>query len=149
MTVTLSRNNSEPNRYKKSLTQLATVNAKLLSQQTDIVRPSLQLSGNALVGANYAYIPDFNRKYFITAITQLAAGMYQVDLKCDVLSSAYDLGLNGCSGLVERNERDYNGYLEDDMIRTYQNGQVVLKSFPSGFSAGMQNILVMAGGDLS
>ena len=61
-----------------------------LKRDVDIINPRLILIPNlptGFSGINYAYIPEFNRFYFVDSITNLSANLWQLDLSCDVLET--------------------------------------------------------------
>lgn len=147
MTVTTMYNASEANRMTKTLTTLGTLTVRLLSLETEVIDPVLELSGAPPKTCNYLHIPDWDRYYFVTGLTQLENGRYRLTAHVDILSSARDKGLAACSGIVARNEFEYNGYLEDDKIKAYANPYKVQKAFPVGFRQdGVDYVLIVAGG---
>lgn len=147
MTITTFYNASEANRLTKSLTTLATLNARLLSAETEIIDPVFELAGAPPSNCNYLQVQAWSRYYFVTGITQLENGLFRLTAHVDILSSARDKGLTACSGIVSRNEYDYNGYLEDEYVKAYQNPYVVQKAFPRGFRQdGVDYVLIVAGG---
>lgn len=147
MTITTMYNASEANRLTKSLTTLATLNVRLLSAETEIIDPVFELSGAPPSNCNYLQVQAWNRYYFVTGLTQLENGLYRLTAHVDILSSARDKGLTACSGIVARNEYDYNGYLEDEYVKAYQNPYVVQKAFPRGFRQdGVDYVMIIAGG---
>lgn len=44
-------------------------------------------TADALPEFNYAYIPDFNRYYFVSEIVSVRTGLWRVSMRCDVLMS--------------------------------------------------------------
>lgn len=65
---------------------------------------------------NYAYIPDFNRYYFVTDIVSVRSGLWLFKLKCDVLMSFKD-DIYDLECIVARNETTYNLMLSDSKMK--------------------------------
>ena len=57
-----------------------------LKEDTSIEKPSFVLSGQNF-NYNYAYVPIWNRYYFVNNITSICDGLYQLDLTEDYLAS--------------------------------------------------------------
>lgn len=64
--------------------------------------------------ANYAYIPDFNRYYFITDITAISRYLWQISMSVDVLMTYYDDIMN-LSAFIARNQNLYSPFVVDDL----------------------------------
>lgn len=77
-----------------------------------------------VLAANYAYIPEFNRYYFINDIISVRRNIWQLIMNVDVLMSYKDelLKLNA---FVIRNEFDFNKYVKDDMVSYYYDKEVI------------------------
>lgn len=139
MILTLYTSTSDKNRIDKSafLTTLVTLTGTMktessiinpiiaidLSQESVIVDDdSLEVAsdGKSIIGdtlanllkANYAYIPDFNRYYFITNIVQVTTFILRFELSCDCLMS-YQEEIYSLSALVTRNETTFDPLMED------------------------------------
>lgn len=82
---------------------------------SSIIDPVLILS-DFPEGANYCYIPKFNRYYFVRDIVVGPAGKYYVTCHVDVLESNA-LEILGCYGYVNRGGRpvDWETYLPDNL----------------------------------
>ena len=75
------------NTINKELTNKKTYDIKL-KENTNIINPMIILSSETLLTSyNYAYIPDFERYYFINSITINSKKVYVLSLECDVLES--------------------------------------------------------------
>lgn len=77
--------------------------------KTDIVNPVVILSSPTLILSNYAYIPDFNRYYFVDKIELFPNSIYHITLRCDVLESFKDEIL-ASSGFVNQQTNNVNKY---------------------------------------
>lgn len=70
---------------------------------------------NYVLSANYSYIPEFNRYYFITDIISIRNNIWRLNMRCDVLMS-YSKEIKKLKALIKRNEFDYNNLIIDDLI---------------------------------
>lgn len=144
MTLEIYTNNSRDNARVKNITLMASLTGTMRNE-TSIIDPVIRIEGTVPPTANYMYIPEFGRYYFITDVVSKRANVYEIHAHCDVLSSA-GVGLDSCVGIVRRQENAWNLYLDDGVFKAYSNPNVVQKAFPSGFStANMCYILAVAG----
>ena len=88
--------------------------------------------GEDILQFNYAYIPEFNRYYYVNEIQLIRTGFYLVRLSCDVLMSFKDSILS-LRASVARNEFDYNPLINDDAI-PFESGEIVNFSKPSNIA---------------
>ena len=79
---------------------------------------------NYVLSANYVYIPDFNRYYFINDITSVRQNLWRLSLHVDVLMS-YKNEINNTNAFVSRNEFNYDPMVRDDEISYYYDKDVV------------------------
>ena len=95
---------------------------------------------------NYAYIEDFDRYYFVE-IVKKPAGLADIILKQDVLSSHFDKVKN-INAIISRQESAYNLYLPDGNIPMQTKKNVVTKRFAKSLSdtTGAM-ILITQGGE--
>lgn len=68
-----------------------------------------------VLAANYAYIPEFNRYYFINDIISIRKNIWQLVMNVDVLMS-YRKEIENTYAVVGRNQYIFNDYLFDDRI---------------------------------
>lgn len=134
MTITLYRNISEKNAFNKTLTELTTLTGTL-REQSSIIDPVINIAGiDDFIGSmNYAYIPEFNRYYFITNIESVRAGLWRVSFHVDVLYT-YREQIKDNYAIIERNEIEYDLKLNDGLFKTQQNPRIAQFPFPSGFN---------------
>ena len=144
--VLLQRNSSETIRINKVVNTILSLNG-ILRDGSSIIDPVILIEDNIGLGTlnvvNYMTIPEFGRSYFVGDIVSVRNGLIQVSGHVDVLSSfSGDIKQN--TGIVFRQERQYNLYLNDGVLEAYQNSIVTTKKFPSGFS-GSSYVLALAG----
>ena len=146
MNVTLYKNTSEKAKVGKTLAS-ASVHTGTLREGCEVVNPTIIVEGDNLSDFNYMYIPEFHRYYFITGITSIKKGLWQIDGHCDVLES-YKEQIKTQKAVVERQEQKYNLYLNDPDWKVYCNKEVLTRTFPSGFlDTGVYYLTVVGGYD--
>ena len=146
MNVTLYKNTSEKAKVGKTLTS-ASVHTGTLREGCEVVNPTIIVEGNNLSDFNYMYIPEFHRYYFITGITSVKKGLWQIDGHCDVLES-YKEQIKAQKAVIARQEQKYNLYLNDPEWKVYTNKQVLTRTFPRGFlDTGVYYLTVVGGYD--
>lgn len=78
---------------------------------------------NKVLTANYAYIPEFNRYYFVTDITAIGRNLWMISMSVDVLMSYYGDILN-LNAFIARNQNDYDSYVVDDLANFKYNKDI-------------------------
>ena len=76
-----------------------------------------------VLAANYAYIPEFNRYYFINDIISVRKNIWQLVMNVDVLMSYKDHILK-LDAFVTRNEFKFNPLVKDDLVSYYYDKEV-------------------------
>lgn len=130
MTINFFNNKSDSNVVNKTLTQLFSVNAEL-KQNTSILNPTLRIkSGNLsqLATANYFYVPNFKRYYYISNITLGFGGIAEVIGRVDVLMSFKEEYI-ALQAILERQENTFNTYLNDEQFLTNNKTQTYVHLF--------------------
>lgn len=145
MTVELQTNNSENNKLKKSVSNIATKTGSL-RESTSIVNPKILVQGDltSLKNCNYMTIPDFGRSYFVTDIVAVGKGVVELTGHCDVLSSFSSQILSN-TAVILRQENSFNRYLNDSKFMTYQNNNIKTAVFSGEGFTQAGYILVTAG----
>lgn len=140
-------NNSEREAITKSLTTLETLTGSLRNQSS-IIDPVIEVTGIAsttVTSCNYAYIPEFERYYFVKNIISIRANVWVIQCHVDVLGT-YATQIKAQTAVIRRQENSWNLYLDDGIFKTYQNPKIITKAFPAGFTT--QNfVLAVAGGN--
>lgn len=148
MNITLYNNSSEPNEINKKLTLVDTVSAIIkgvISYENPVL--ILQYDGNVTSDINYFSIPELNRCYFITNITNLTGGRYEIQGRVDVLESfkTHILAL-GCIVDKAQQATNVNMFLDDGSFVCENKEFNSVINFPSGFNEAGEYILITAGG---
>lgn len=144
MNIVLYRNVSENNAVNKNLTELTTLSGTL-REQSSIIDPVITMTDidEHISSMNYAYIPQFNRYYFITNIESVKNGLWRVSFHVDVLFT-YREQIKSNHAIIERNEVEYDLKLNDGLFKTQQNPRIAQFPFPSGFNT-WNYVLAIAG----
>lgn len=149
MNIYLYKNGTEKERVDKSnfLTQVASFTGTL-RDECDILNPVIRFTtdGNftfsQLNSANYAYLEDFGRYYFITDRKVVRANVHDVFLHEDVLFT-WKSGILQNRAIIDRQQEMFNTLMPDSWT-TYQKTQVNSVEFPNGFS-GYSYVLGVSG----
>ena len=103
MVINLYSTSDDTRTVNKTLTSVINITA-LPTENIDILVPSFILEYNAnILNANYAYVPLFNRYYYITNISVIKGNRIIIDLKIDVLKT-YATALTDCTCIAARSE---------------------------------------------
>lgn len=146
MNIKIYKNLSDNNILDKSLTQLGSTLTGTLRETCSVIDPVIKIedyTGFNLQQANYAYIEEFGRYYYINNIVCITDKIFELHMHVDVLKT-YASGIRGNSAVIARQERSYNLYLQDGVFKTYANPHIQIKQFPSGFS-GYHFVFSVAG----
>ena len=138
-------NDSENNKLNKSIRATITVTGNL-KENSSIINPEILVSSNLsnLVGSNYAYISEFNRYYYIVDVISVSNALCLVKMKVDVLMS-FKTELLTNNAIIQKSEHNWNLYLNDGSLKTYQYNHVETIKFPNGFPTGTDLVMAIAG----
>lgn len=114
--IVLYSNSAEINRVNKSeyLEEIATL-AGAFRDSTSVLEPSVTIEYSGVPNFNYAYIPKFNRYYFVNNITSVRTGLWEIDMEVDVLMT-YNSAIINQTAFIDRNENDYNKMINNSLI---------------------------------
>lgn len=143
--ITLMTNTSPKNYIDKSTTNVATVSG-VLKDESNIVNPQIEVElATVPANANYLYIAEFGRYYFVNDIVSTRNGLWRFDCTSDPLTS-FKTQIKACKGIVRRAESHtaYNMMLDDGSLRVYADPKIITKNFPSGFTSP-HYVLAVAG----
>ena len=147
MRITLYFNTSEPNRINKTLTEISSVDGTLRTQSS-VINPVVRIASELnLSNANYMYIDEFHRYYFINDIVSVRTGIWEISAHVDVLST-YKTAVLNLPCVIGRNEYEYNLFLDDDRFLVNANRLVQTVEFPNKFpTSGSNYIITISGGE--
>lgn len=134
MIIDIRYSSSEANRVNKQILTLKRLEG-VLRNQSNTRDPEVLIEGNIedVAGANYMTIYSFKRNYFIMSIESVRDGLYLIRGHVDVLTT-YATAIKYNSAIIHRQANSFNLYLDDGVMKVYQNPIVETYSFPNGFS---------------
>lgn len=89
----------------------------VLIDETSLMNPVFKLDiGSNPIGKNYAYVPDFDRYYFVTDITS-SQNFWYISCTCDVLAS-FKTQIGAETHYVIRAASEFDGYISDTFYPT-------------------------------
>lgn len=142
MTINLFTNTSPSNYVDKAITPVVSLEGTL-REPTSIIDPIIVIQRDSPVGFNYAYIPDFNRYYFVKEVVSVNNSLISVAMHIDVLMT-FKTAIRGMDAIIKRQENKWNLYLDDGIFKSYQNSKHKYLRFPNGFNE-FSFILALAG----
>ena len=125
MTAILYNNTSDSREINKNLTELSTVNITLYLD-TNVINPVFKLK-NFINNANYMYVPDLHRYYYINNYTLSNQCVY-LHCSVDVLTT-YKTEILNNECLISRSENDYNDNIVDTLAPITENTVYTVKNF--------------------
>lgn len=143
MDITLYQNISENNRVGKTLINVQTFTGNL-RQSTSIINPVIMLNADNPTAYNYAYIPAFNRYYFINKIEAYRTGLFILTMSVDVLET-YKTEIKGMLAIIDKNETVGNNYFNDGSFVLDSRAYNQIINFSNGFNDNGEFILITAG----
>lgn len=145
MNLSLFVNNSEKNKLDKSLSGELKFNGKL-REESSVVNPSIMILATNPSSYNYAYIPEFNRYYFITDMVSVRTGLWEISMHVDVLMSFKD-GIKNTSIILSDTETTgQTNYMSGEQWATEVKNTTTIKMFPHSLPTTGKYILITAGG---
>lgn len=142
MTIIFYHTSSPKNKIDKTLTDSVSVSGTL-KDMTNVENPnilkidtSVLTSANATLvrNANYAYISEFDRYYYINDKTMRTDKLIDCQLSVDVLMS-YASAIKNQNCLIARSEQNSSQYINDSERPAYNFPMVLTKAFGSGFDS--------------
>lgn len=139
MNITLYSNSSDNNVVTKTISQVASLTGSLRNE-SGIMSPSILIQGT-YPSANYCYISDWGRYYFIEEIISVRNNISEIRCRIDTLMT-YAQQIRDLTAIIKKQENDYNLYINDGSFMTYANDKVFTKGFPGSFSNDSYVLLV-------
>lgn len=142
MQIILYNNTSPKNKISKAITQVGIMTGSLRNE-SNVVSPSIRISGAIMPDFNYAQIPDFGRYYYLKDIRAVRADIWDITLQSDPLMS---FDLTDVSGVVTEAQNGGNNYLPArNWVRTVKSKTDII-NFSNGLLDSGEYILITAGG---
>lgn len=132
----------ENNRLDKRsyLTQLFELDGTL-REECSLITPVIQVQLIELakiIKANYAYIPDFGRYYYIDDIIGERTGIITLYMRSDVLMSFRE-GILNLDVFCSRNEYDFSTDLIDNLLPSKVDYDIDIQSFAADLPSSSYN----------
>ena len=147
--LSISDDTRKINKTVNQITEL--LPCAVTEDSNSILNPRLLLKWNeSYIGANYAYIPEFQRYYFIDDISLNTGGNCVVSLSVDVLYT-YSAQILQMTVTAARSSNKYNRYLNDNEQVTTNKPINQIKQFgvlpfnPALMGSGSRCFLVALG----
>ena len=145
MNMYLYKNISENNKVDKTLTNEREF-VGTLKDGSSVINPIITLNGVNLSTYNYAYIPSFDRYYYIRDIKSIAYGLWEISMHVDVLMS-FKTAIRASLAIIKSTEEPYkNVYMNHNSWATEVKDKTDIISFSGGLNTNGEYILITAGG---
>lgn len=146
MDLRLYYTSDENNKINKSLSN-GMILTGTMRDSSSIINPVILVEGSSFSDYNYAYIPQFDRYYFIKGITNYRNNLWILEFECDVLMSFKSSILNMNCILIETEDKGADRYLADSRVWVAKvKDKTDIINFPNGLLANGEYILITAGG---
>lgn len=144
MIIDIRYTSSEYNKIPKQILTLTRLEGTL-KNNSNIINPAILIEGNIedVAGANYMTIYSFKRHYFITNIETINNNLYIIHGHVDVLTT-YAGAIKSNNAIIKRQANSFNLYLDDGIMRIYQNPIIETYSFTNGFD-GLMYVMPVIG----
>lgn len=146
MNLTLYYNYSDNNRVYKNLS-VALSASGTLRDKCSVQDPVIMINADDLHNANYMYIAEFERYYYITNVVSVRENLWAIYGHVDVLMT-YANGISNCYGIVARTAEPgkANLYLDDDKFVIESRKKIETIAFPNSPATGGKTfVLTMSG----
>lgn len=131
MYIKLYHCSSDSRVVTKDISDMVSYNSATARDAFDVMGGSIIIAtASDLSDYNYAYITDVGRYYYITDITVLRDGVWQLTLAVDVLMT-YSAAIRALHGTVDRQTNVNNGYISDPEYKALTFSAIVTKTFPN------------------
>lgn len=147
MTVKFYKNHSDKIVVDKTIVQCGdTITDAVIKEDVSITDPVFLLkdyTGFNVATANYCYIDDLVRYYYITDIIVIDQTLYEIHCHVDVLMS-FKSGIRSNKAVISRQQSLRNLYLNDGVFKCKAYPKFEIIKFPTGFT-GYHYMLTVAG----
>lgn len=145
MEIKLYHNVSDNRTIRKKLLDEFSLTGTL-RDSCSLIEPVINIENNNVVRFNYAYIPDFQRYYFVKEITNLRKNIWTLELEVDPLMS-FKGDILALQVVVDKQSSDSIGdeYIDDGSLVTDNNTFTSVYNLSNGFNDHGEYILITAG----
>lgn len=148
MNITLYNNASDKRTLNKYLTSIQVLNAVQATDEIDMINPSFIFDYNiSYLNANYIYVAEWSRYYFITNRTCQMGDHIKIDCAIDVLMSFKSSILNA-NVIADRSSSHFDPYMVDNTIADSGKIKTILRKGTIVFNTGSasNNYIIYLGG---
>lgn len=145
MDITFYNNSSDERKINKNISQVGDTISGYLKEPCDTTNPIITINHSGIIPANYCYIDELNRYYFIDNQTILSNNRVRIDLTVDVLMS-YKNDIMNIPVIIDGSTFNTNSYLASDIYKATVKTKTDVINFPSGLNDSGEYILITAGG---
>lgn len=144
-TIVLQNNTSAKNVVAKTLAAVLSLSGEL-KEDCDLSNPKIVIQSQTVPDFNYFTIDAFKRSYYKTALVNIAADLWEISGRVDVLGSFKNYLGNQKAILSDTRETGGNAYVLNDVYMTTVKTKTDIMAFPDGLLDDGEFILVTAGG---
>lgn len=145
MDIYLFRNNSEVNKIGKSLSNEIHLTGSL-REESNVLTPAILIEIDNPSSYNYAFIPQFNRYYFIKEFVSVRTNLWRIMLESDPLESFKNEILSNSVIISDTEITGAYNYLSGDVWKASVKESTEIVQFPNGLLNSGEFILITAGG---
>lgn len=118
MTINLYSITEDPRTMPKTLPEPVVMTGRLRDEQVDVMQPAILMTGAPSQVYNYAYLPDFNRYYFVDPPITERTGLVRLQLHVDVLQTYY-ANIMTAPVILDRATEGYDAFVPDGRRKFY------------------------------
>lgn len=145
MEIRLYNNVSDNRTIRKKLLKEFSLTGTL-RDSCSLIEPVINIESSNVLRFNYAYIPDFQRYYFVKEIINLRKNIWTLELEVDPLMS-FKGDILALDVVVDKQSSDSIGdeYIDDGSLVADNNTFTSVYNLSSGFNDHGEYILITAG----
>ena len=145
MEIRLYNNISDNRTIRKKLLNEFSLTGTL-RDSCSLLGPVINIESSNVLRFNYAYIPDFQRYYFVKEITNLRKNIWTLELEVDPLMS-FKGDILALDVVVDKQSSESIGdeYIDDGSLVADNNTFTSVYNLSSGFNDHGEYILITAG----
>lgn len=145
MEVQFFYNNSDSRVMNKNLIEGETFEGQA-RDEVNVLTPTIMFDKSDIMRYNYAYIPAFQRYYYVNTINAYREGIWAVDFNVDVLMS-FRGDISQLNVVVDKQSMPENGneYIDDSSLVAENVMFQTIYNYPNGFNSTGEFILITAG----
>lgn len=145
MEIRLYNNVSDNRAIRKKLLNEFSLSGTL-RDSCSLIEPVINIESSNVLRFNYAYIPDFQRYYFVKEIINLRKNIWTLELEVDPLMS-FKGDILALQVVVDKQSSDSIGdeYIDDGSLVADNNTFTSIYNLSKGFNDHGEYILITAG----